>query len=68
MQLEAIKVFCDLASMRSFSRAAEANDCSQPAVSRIVQALEERLGGRLVDRSHRPLVLTPLGEAYYQGC
>ena len=34
MQLEAIKVFCDLASMRSFSKAAAANGKSQPAVSR----------------------------------
>jgi DNA-binding transcriptional LysR family regulator len=68
MQLEAIKVFCDLASMRSFSRAAAANGKSQPAVSRIVHELEERLRGRLIDRSRRPLVLTPLGEAYYEGC
>jgi DNA-binding transcriptional LysR family regulator len=68
MQLEAIKVFCDLASMRSFSRAAAANGRSQPAVSRIVHELEKRLRGRLIDRSRRPLQLTPLGEAYYEGC
>jgi DNA-binding transcriptional LysR family regulator len=68
MQLEAIKVFCDLASMRSFSKAAAANGKSQPAVSRIVHELEIRLRGRLIDRSHRPLRLTPLGEAYYEGC
>jgi DNA-binding transcriptional LysR family regulator len=68
MQLEAIKVFCDLASMRSFSKAAAANGKSQPAVSRIVQELEDRLKGQLIDRSRRPLQLTPLGEAYYEGC
>jgi DNA-binding transcriptional LysR family regulator len=68
MQLEAIKVFCDLASLRSFSKAAVANDRSQPAVSRIVHELEQRLGGKLVDRSCRPLQLTPLGQAYYEGC
>ncbi len=68
MQLEAIKVFCDIASMRNFSRAAAANGLSQPAVSRIVHQLEDRLKGKLVDRSRRPLQLTPLGEAYYQGC
>ncbi len=68
MQLEAIKVFCDLASLRSFSKAAAANRKSQPAVSRIVHELERRLGGQLIDRSHRPLQLTALGQAYYEGC
>ena len=68
MQLEAIKVFCDLAGMRSFSKAAAANGRSQPAVTRIVQELEDRLQGKLIDRSHRPLQLTALGQAYYEGC
>ncbi len=68
MRLEAIKVFCDLINSGSFSKAAEANDISQPAVSRIVHELEERLGGQLVDRSQRPLQLTALGQAYYEGC
>ena len=68
MQLEAIKVFCDLASLRSFSKAAAANHRSQPAVSRIVHELERRLGGKLIDRSRRPLQLTELGQAYYEGC
>jgi DNA-binding transcriptional LysR family regulator len=68
MQLEAVKIFCDVASLRSFSKAAAANDRSQPAVSRIIHELEARLNGALIDRSHRPLRLTPLGEAYYQGC
>jgi DNA-binding transcriptional LysR family regulator len=68
MQLEAIKVFCDLASLRSFSKAAAANHRSQPAVSRIVHELERRLGGQLIDRSRRPLQLTALGQAYYEGC
>jgi DNA-binding transcriptional LysR family regulator len=30
--------------------------------------LEDRLGVRLLDRSKRPFVLTPEGEAYYEGC
>jgi DNA-binding transcriptional LysR family regulator len=68
MQLETIKVFCDLISLRSFSKAAEANELSQPTVSRLVHQLEERLGGQLIDRSRRPLQPTPLGQAYYEGC
>jgi DNA-binding transcriptional LysR family regulator len=68
MELEALKVFCDLASLRSFSKAARANDLSQPTVTRLVRQLEERLGGSLIDRSTRPLKLTELGREYYAGC
>jgi DNA-binding transcriptional LysR family regulator len=68
MQLEALKVFCDIATLRSFSKAAAVNEMSQPTVTRVVQQLEERLGGALIDRSRRPLQLTPLGQAYYTGC
>ncbi len=66
--MEALKVFCDLAGMGSISKAAKANDMSQPTASRHVQQLEERLGGDLIDRSKRPLQLTPLGQSYYDGC
>jgi DNA-binding transcriptional LysR family regulator len=68
MQLETMKLFCDLVSLRSFSRTAEANELSQPTVSRLVHQLEERLGGQLIDRSRRPLQPTALGQAYYEGC
>ena len=68
MRLEAIKVFCDLISSGSFSKAAEVNELSQPTVSRFVHQLEERLGGPLVDRSTRPPQPTTLGRAYYDGC
>src|SRR5262245_44837189 len=68
MQLEALKVFCDIAVFRSFSKAAEVNGLSQPAVSRVVHQLETRLGSALVDRSTRPLQLTAQGQVYYEGC
>ena len=68
MQMETIKVFCDLVHLGSFSKAAEANALSQPTVSRFVHLLEDRLGGELVDRSKRPLQTTVLGQAYYEGC
>jgi DNA-binding transcriptional LysR family regulator len=68
MQMEALKVFCDLASLRNFSKTAEVNELSQPTVTRLVQQLEDRLGGRLIDRSKRPLQLTTLGQAYHAGC
>lgn len=68
MQLEALKVFCDIADLHSFSRAAEANQRTQSAVSRMLQELEGRLGVQLIDRSRRSLPLTPLGQVYYEGC
>ncbi len=34
----------------------------------MVQQLEERLGVRLLDRSKRPLMLTPEGTVFYRGC
>jgi DNA-binding transcriptional LysR family regulator len=68
MQFESLKVFCDVARYRSFSQAALANKRTQSAVSQIVHHLEERLQAQLVDRSTRPLQLTPLGKMYYDGC
>ena len=68
MQLESLKVFCDIARCRSFSHAAAENGLSQSAASQIVLQLEKRLGVQLISRSPRPLQLTPLGRTFYDGC
>jgi DNA-binding transcriptional LysR family regulator len=68
MHLKSLKVFCDVVGWRSFSRAAEENEISQSGASQVVHQLEARLGVKLIDRSKRPFVLTPEGEAYYEGC
>lgn len=68
MQLASLKVFCDVARHRSFSQAAQANDITQSAVSHIVSQLERRMDVQLIDRSTRPLQLTSLGQAYFEGC
>jgi DNA-binding transcriptional LysR family regulator len=68
MQLEALKIFCDVARWASFSRGAAENGVSQSSASQAVHNLEERLGVKLIDRSKRPLVLTPHGRVYYEGC
>src|SRR5262249_17998793 len=68
MQMECLKVFCDVARCRSFSQAAVANVITQSAVSQIVMQLERRLGVQLVDRSVRPLQLTDAGRVYHDGC
>jgi DNA-binding transcriptional LysR family regulator len=47
----------------SFSRAAEVQHISQPALSRRIRALEHWAGAELVDRSTYPVSLTPAGAA-----
>lgn len=68
MQFEALQVFCDVARNRSFSQAALINGVTQSAVSQMVAQLERTIGVQLIDRSTRPLQLTPLGRTYYEGC
>jgi DNA-binding transcriptional LysR family regulator len=68
MQLESLKVFCDIARCRSFSQAAADNELSQSAASQIVMQLEKRLGVQLISRSPRPLQLTAHGRTFYDGC
>jgi DNA-binding transcriptional LysR family regulator len=68
MQLEALKIYCDVARCRSFSLAAHTSGITQSAVSQIVSQLEKRMRVQLIDRSTRPLQLTPLGLSYYEGC
>ena len=68
MQLRNVEIFCDVASRRSFSKAAKAHNVSQSMTSQIVHTLEEHLGTLLIDRSKRPLELTAAGELYYDGC
>ena len=58
-------VFYIVARCRSFSRAAEALDISQPAVSIQVQELEKTLGITLFHRRARGLPLTEVGETVY---
>jgi DNA-binding transcriptional LysR family regulator len=68
MQLESIRIFCDVIRCASFSVAARENGLSQSSVSQTVSGLESRLGLRLIDRSRRPLVPTEAGRLYYEGC
>jgi DNA-binding transcriptional LysR family regulator len=68
MQLESLKLFCDVARCRSFSQAAQLNGLTQSAASQAVLHLEEHLTVQLIDRSVRPLQLTPLGQRFYEGC
>ena len=62
------KLFRDIAHARSLSRAAAMNGISQSAATQHIQELEKRLGVQLLDRSTRPLGLTPGGKLYAELC
>ncbi|MCS7167734.1 MAG: LysR family transcriptional regulator [Gemmatales bacterium] len=68
MHLETLKIFCDVVSWQSFSKAAQVNGVSQSAVSQAIAQLERRLRVQLIDRSSRPLQLTAEGKIFYHGC
>jgi DNA-binding transcriptional LysR family regulator len=62
-ELKQLRVLRAVAEADSFSAAAERLNYTQPAVSRIVAALERELGAVLVERGCRPVRLTDAGAA-----
>jgi DNA-binding transcriptional LysR family regulator len=65
---EDCKLFRDIVQSRSVSRGAALNQISQSAASQHLQELEKRLDVPLLDRSVRPLELTPAGKLYFELC
>lgn len=68
MNLDVLKLYCDIIRLHSFSQGAALNQVSQSAASQAVQQLETDLGVLLIDRSKRPFMLTSDGQQFYQGC
>jgi DNA-binding transcriptional LysR family regulator len=67
MNIETLRIFCDVVQHQSFSRGAAANEVSQSAATQSVHRMEQHFSVQLVDRSKRPFVLTPEGQACYEG-
>ena len=65
MQIESLKVFCDLAETESFTRAAQINGVTQSAVSQTISSLERHFNSPLIERSKKNFRLTPEGEVVY---
>jgi LysR family transcriptional regulator, transcriptional activator of the cysJI operon len=67
VQIETLKIFCDLVETGSFSQAAERNFVTQSAVSQQVRGLEEKFKRRLLERvrGRRDIHLTEAGETFY---
>ncbi|MBM3876604.1 MAG: LysR family transcriptional regulator [Verrucomicrobia bacterium] len=66
MQIESLKVFCDLAETESFTKAAQINSVTQSAVSQQISALERSFKALLIERSKKNFRLTREGELLYE--
>lgn len=62
LDLRLLRYFVAVADEGNFNRAAARLHIAQPPLSRAVQQLEARVGAPLLDRSSRPLRLTPVGK------
>jgi DNA-binding transcriptional LysR family regulator len=67
-RLTSLTVFVRVADSGGFSAAARRLNMSTTMVSNHVQALEDRLGVRLLNRTTRKVNLTDVGQAYYERC
>ena len=56
-----LRFLCALAELRHFGKAAESCAVTQSTLSGGIRELEARLGVALFDRSHRTVMLTPVG-------
>lgn len=65
MQIESLKMFCDLAETESFTKAAQINSVTQSAISQQIGSLERQFKGLLVERSKKRFRLTREGQVFY---
>lgn len=66
MNMETLKIFCDLAELQSFSKTADKNFLSQSAISQQLAQLELVHKCQFFDRKKRPITLTKEGQLFYQ--
>ncbi len=66
MQIESLKVFCDLSETESFTKAAQINNVTQSAVSQQISSLEKQFKSLLIERSKKKFRLTREGQVLYE--
>ncbi len=66
LDLHAVQAFVRIAELGSFTRAAEAMQTTQAAVSLKLKRLEDKLGCRLVERTPRHVELSARGAAFLE--
>ncbi|BCH29431.1 hypothetical protein MesoLjLc_13610 [Mesorhizobium sp. L-8-10] len=64
LDIDTVRAFVLVADLRSFTRAAEAMETSQAAVSLKLKRLEERLDCRLLERTPRQVRLSGHGGVF----
>lgn len=65
-RLDAMQAFVAVADLEGFAPAARKLGLSPSAVTRLIAALEERLGARLLQRTTRQVTLTDAGSRYLE--
>src|ERR1700722_9623795 len=65
-RIDAMQAFVAVADLRGFAPAARKLGISPSGVTRLVAALEERLGARLLQRTTRSVTLTDIGTRYLE--
>src|SRR5258708_14605928 len=65
-RIDAMEACVAVADLKGFAAAARKLELSPPAVTRLVAALEERLGARLFQRTTRSVTLTDAGARYLE--
>jgi DNA-binding transcriptional LysR family regulator len=65
MQIESLKMFCDLAETESFTKAAQISGVTQSAVSQQISSLERIFKSLLIERSKKRFRLTREGQVLY---
>ena len=64
MNLNQLRYFVSVAETGSFTKAAMNHYISQTAITQQIHALEENVGAKLLNRSSRPVTLTPAGRVF----
>jgi DNA-binding transcriptional LysR family regulator len=65
-RIDAMQAFVAVADLQGFAPAARKLGLSPPAVTRLIAALEDRLGARLLQRTTRSVMLTDVGARYLE--
>jgi DNA-binding transcriptional LysR family regulator len=65
MQLDSLKVYCDLVETESFTKTAQINGVTQSAVSQTISSLERAFKSLLIERSKKNFRMTPEGQVLY---
>jgi DNA-binding transcriptional LysR family regulator len=65
-RIDAMQAFVTVADLQGFAPAARKLGLSPSGVTRLIAALEDRLGARLLQRTTRSLTLTDTGARYLE--